>query len=95
MPLAWETGTAVWELQLSRHQWQGKGMSRRKSSLGQGCVRTRRLESDVMSSTLGHSLVFLKRPAGRVTHTMETAISCSPPSRASLPGAFALGHCAR
>ena len=36
MPLAWETGTSVWESQLSRHQWQGKGMSRRKSSLGQG-----------------------------------------------------------
>ena len=41
--------------------------------------------------SLGHLLVFLKRPAGRVTHVMETAISCSPPSHAQVR---LCGHCA-
>lgn len=84
MWLASETGTSVWE-----PSWLDSNDRERaclEGSLFSDRVSVPNTEPGVRlhELTLGHSLVFLKRPAGKVTHTIETVISCSPPSHAQV-----------
>ena len=84
MWLASETGTSVWE-----PSWLDSNDRERaclEGSLFSDRVSVPNTEPGVRlhELTLGHSLVFLKRPAGKVTHTIETVISCSSPSHAQV-----------
>lgn len=87
MWLASETGTSVWE-----PSWLDSNDRERaclEGSLFSDRVSVPNTEPGVRlhELTLGHSLVFLKRPAGKVTHTIETVISCSLSSQ-PCTGAF-------